>query len=296
VVVVGAGPAGCELAGSLIELMHRAVKRDFKQLPRELCKVILVDVVDRVLPTMAPELSADAGRYLESVGVELKLGAKVEEISPGRVSLRTLAGVEDLEAATICWTAGVRASKLGKRLAERTGCPVDRGGRLIVEPDFSVPGHPEIRAVGDTCAYIHTIDGKPLPGMAGPAVQMGSWVARDILAGLRGEESPPFRWLDLGSMAVIGPWYAVADLRGWHVTGLAGWILWALAHLAFIPDTENRIALFSKWMWQIATRQRTALLITGRPDQHIGVDVGLFRAQLEEREDSPTSDDQPAAA
>jgi NADH dehydrogenase len=296
VVVVGAGPAGCELAGSLIELMHRAVKRDFKQLPRELCKVILVDVVDRVLPTMAPELSADAGRYLESVGVELKLGAKVEEISPGRVSLRTLAGVEDLEAATICWTAGVRASKLGKRLAERTGCPVDRGGRLIVEPDFSVPGHPEIRAVGDTCAYIHTTDGKPLPGMAGPAVQMGSWVARDILAGLKGEESPPFRWLDLGSMAVIGPWYAVADLRGWHVTGLAGWILWALAHLAFIPDTENRIALFSKWMWQIATRQRTALLITGRPDQHIGVDVGLFRAQLEEREDSPTSDEQPAAA
>ncbi|MFM7236518.1 MAG: NAD(P)/FAD-dependent oxidoreductase, partial [Cyanobium sp.] len=193
VVVVGAGPAGCELAGSLIELMHRAVQRDFKQLPQELCKVILVDVVDRVLPTMAPELSADAGRYLESVGVELKLGAKVEEISPGRVSLRTLAGVEELEAATICWTAGVRASKLGKLVAERTGCPVDRGGRLIVEPDFSLPGHPEIRAVGDTCAYTHTPDGKPLPGMAGPAVQMGGWVAKSLLAELRGESCAPFR-------------------------------------------------------------------------------------------------------
>jgi NADH dehydrogenase len=281
VVVVGAGPAGCELAGSLIELMHRAVRRDFKQLRPELCKVVLVDVVDRVLPTMAAALSADAGRYLERAGVELMLGAKVEELAPGRVSLRSLTGVREVAAATICWTAGVRASRLGNLLAERTGCPVDRGGRLVVERDFSVPCHPEIRAVGDLCAYGHTADGKPLPGMAGPAVQMGSWVANDILARLRGEESAPFRWLDLGSMAVIGPWYAVADLRGWHVHGLVGWVLWALAHLAFIPDAENRIALFSKWMWQIATRQRTALLITGRPDQHIGVDVGLFRAELE---------------
>jgi NADH dehydrogenase len=283
VVVVGAGPAGCELAGSLIELMHRAVRRDFKQLRPELCKVVLVDVVDRVLPTMAPELSAEAARYLEQAGVELILGAKVEELAPGRATLRQQSGVRELEAATICWTAGVRASRLGKVLSERTGCPVDRGGRLVVAPDFSLPGHPEIRVVGDLCAYAHTPDGQTIPGMAGPAVQMGGWVAKDILAQQRGEESAPFRWLDLGSMAVIGPWHAVADLRGWHVTGLAGWVLWALAHLAFIPDTENRIALFCKWMWQIATRQRTALLITGRPDQHIGVDVGLFRAELEDK-------------
>jgi NADH dehydrogenase len=184
-----------------------------------------------------------------------------------------------LEAATICWTAGVRASKLATLLAERTDCAVDRGGRLMVEPDFSVPGHGEIRAVGDLCHYGHTDDGNPLPGMAGPAVQMGGWVARDILAGLEGQQHKPYRWLDLGTMAVIGPWYAVADLRGLRVTGLAGWILWALAHLAFIPDTQNRISLFSKWLWQIATRQRTALLITGRPDQHIGVDVGLVRTE-----------------
>ena len=149
-----------------------------------------------------------------------------------------------------------------------------------MEPDFSVPGHPDIHAIGDLCAYLHTSDGKPLPGMAGPAVQMGGWVAAHILARRGGSSVAPFRFTDLGSMAVIGPWYAVADLRGLHVTGLAGWVLWALAHLAFIPDTENRITLFTKWMWQIATRQRTALLITGRPDQHLGVDVGLFRAQL----------------
>jgi NADH dehydrogenase len=279
VVVVGAGPAGCELAGSLIELMDRAVRRDFKQLRRHDCRVVLVDPVERVLPTMAVPLSAAAAGHLEAAGVELRLGTKVESISPGRVCLVGADGAQQLEAATICWTAGVRASRLGGLLSERSGCAVDRGGRLVVQNDFSIPDHPEIRAVGDLCSYGHTSDAKPLPGMAGPAVQAGGWVALDILARLRGETIAPFRWQDLGSMAVIGPWYAVADLRGLHLTGLAGWVVWALAHLAFIPDTENRIALFSKWMWQIATRQRTALLITGRPDQHLGVDVGLFRAE-----------------
>jgi NADH dehydrogenase len=278
VVVVGAGPAGCELAGSLIELMQRAAGRDFKQLRLQDCRVVLVDPVDRVLPTMAPVLSEAAAAYLRAAGVDLRLGLKVEGIAPGRVCLSGAAGEIQLEAATICWTAGVRASRLGRLLADQIGCPLDRSGRLVVEPDFSIPGHPEIRAVGDLCSYTHTPDGSPLPGMAGPAVQAGGWVARDLLARLRGQTIQPFRWLDLGSMAVIGPWYAVADLRGVHLTGLAGWVVWALAHLAFIPDTENRIALFSKWMWQIATRQRTALLITGRPDQHLGVDVGLFRA------------------
>ena len=294
-VVIGAGPSGCELAGSLIELMRRAVRRDFKQLRAEDCRVVLVDLVDRVLPTMPSALSAAAAAYLERAGVELTLGARVEEIAAGEVRLRSLEGERRLEAATICWTAGVRASRLGRLLAERCGCAVDRGGRLEVEADFSVPGHPEIRAVGDLCCYRHTADGSPLPGMAGPAVQAGGWVARDILAGLRGEAIAPFRWTDLGSMAVIGPWYAVADLRGWHVTGLAGWILWALAHLAFIPDTENRIALFSKWMWQIATRQRTALLITGRPDQHLGVDVGLTRAEQGEASAAEAADGVAAA-
>ena len=289
VVVVGAGPAGCELAGSLVELIHRSVRRDFKQLRTEDCRVILVDLVDRVLPTMAPPLSAAAAAHLQAAGVELKLGLKVEEITAGRVRLIGAEGPTELQAATICWTAGVRASRLGRQLAEQTGCAVDRSGRLVVEPDFSIAGHPEIRAVGDLCSYSHTSDGTPLPGMAGPAVQAGAWVARDILGRLRGETTPPFRWLDLGSMAVIGPWFAVADLRGLHITGLAGWVVWALAHLAFIPDTENRIALFSKWMWQIATRQRTALLITGRPDQHLGVDVGLFRAPRCDIADQPRS-------
>ncbi|WP_216899977.1 NAD(P)/FAD-dependent oxidoreductase [Synechococcus sp. CCY 9618] len=302
VVVVGAGPAGCELAGSLIELMHRAIRRDFKQLDHHLCRVVLVDAVERVLPTMHPKLSAAAAGHLERAGVTLVMRSMVKGIAPGRVALDGPEGHRELQAATICWTAGVRASRLGALLAERTGAPVDRGGRLLVEPDFSIPGHPEIRAVGDLCAYLHTADGRPLPGMAGPAVQMGAWVAASILN--QNGSLAPFRFTDLGSMAVIGPFYAVADLRGLHVSGLAGWVLWALAHLAFIPDTENRITLFTKWMWQIATRQRTALLITGRPDQHLGVDVGLYRAQLHPPEPAaapagevePADNDLPLAA
>jgi NADH dehydrogenase len=209
----------------------------------------------------------------------------VQAIENGKVtiSLKGPEGAEPqtrvIEAATICWTAGVRASHLGKLLAERTGCTADRGGRVVVEPDFSIPGHPEIRVVGDLCSYSHTADGQPLPGMAGPAVQMGEWVARDILARVQGRSQAPFRWLDFGSMAVIGRWYAVADLRGLRVSGALGWLLWGLAHLAFMPAMENRLSLLVKWMWNIAVGERASLLITGRPDQHMNVEVGLERVE-----------------
>jgi NADH dehydrogenase len=204
-----------------------------------------------------------------------RLTVAFKEPAPGTPAQRVL------EAATICWSAGVRPSHLGKLLADRSGCPVDRGGRVIVEPDFSIPGHPEIRVVGDLCSYSHTVDGKPLPGMAGPAVQMGGWVALDLLARLTGERQNSFRWFDFGSMAVVGPLFAVADLRGLKLTGPFGWLLWGLAHLAFMPANENRLTLLTKWLWKIATRQRAGLLITGRTDQHMGVEVGLERAERE---------------
>ena len=290
VVVVGGGASGCELAGSLNELMKHAARRDFRQLDPERCRVFLVDPGDRVLRAMAPELSNAAGDYLRSRGVELVLGGRVQNIEAGRLTVafkNPAAGTPAervLEAATICWSAGVRASHLGKLLADRTGCTVDRGGRVVVEPDFSIAGHPEIRVVGDLCSYSHTVDGKPLPGMAGPAVQMGGWVALDLLAQLTGERQNTFRWFDSGSMAVIGPLFAVADLRGVKVTGPFGWLLWGLAHLAFMPANENRLTLLTKWLWMIATRQRAGLLITGRPDQHMGVEVGLERAERVELE------------
>jgi len=169
----------------------------------------------------------------------------------------------------------VRASHLGKVLAASTGCQTDKGGRVIVEPDFSIPGHPEVRVVGDLCSYSHTADGNPLPGMAGPAVQMGGWVAADILARVQGQQHKPFVFTDFGSMAVVGPLYAVADLRGLRLSGLLGWLVWGLAHLAFMPEMENRLSLLLKWMWVIATRERDSMLIIGHRNQHMGVEVGL---------------------
>ncbi|MBM5824944.1 MAG: NAD(P)/FAD-dependent oxidoreductase [Cyanobacteria bacterium M_surface_10_m2_119] len=263
VVVIGGGPTGCELAASLNDLMRHTLERAFKQLDPQQCTVTLVDPGDRVLRAMDPQLSAAAGNRLLHNGVQLLLGGRVRSIEPGRVVVDTAAGERVLEAHTICWTAGVSASPLGKRLGECcSGVTVDRGGRVVVEPDFSIPGHPEIRVVGDLCSFGHTADGKPLPGMAGPAVQMGGWVAKDILARIEGREHAPFTFTDFGSMAVVGPLFAVADLRGLKVSGALGWLLWGLAHLAFMPDTENRFTLLTKWLWVIATRERSALVIS----------------------------------
>ncbi|MEY4298391.1 MAG: hypothetical protein RLZZ423_1570 [Cyanobacteriota bacterium] len=262
VVVIGGGPTGCELAASLNDLMRHTLARDFKQLDPNACTITLVDPGDRVLRAMDPQLSKAAGDRLAHNGVNLLLGGRVKEISAGRVVLDTAKGEQTLEAGTICWTAGVAASPLGKLLADRCGCSTDRGGRVVVEPDFSIAGHPEIRVVGDLCSYSHTADGKPLPGMAGPAVQMGGWVAHDILARSQGLEHKPFAFFDFGSMAVIGPLFAVANLRGVKVSGALGWLLWGLAHLAFMPDSENRVTLLTKWLWVIATRERSALVLT----------------------------------
>jgi NADH dehydrogenase len=277
VVVVGGGPSGCELSGSLMELMAHALGRDFKQLDPGQCKVTLVDPGDRVLRAMDPSLSAAAGSYLQSAGVELLLGGRVQTIEAEKVVVNTSEGARTLEAATICWTAGVKASPLGQVLADASGCTVDRGGRVVVGPDFSIPDQPEIRVIGDLCSYSHTSDGKPLAGMAGPAVQMGGWVAADIVAKIQGRAHKAFQFTDFGTMAVLGPLHAVADLRGLKVSGLPGWILWGLAHLMFMPANENRLTLLTKWLWAIATRQRASMLITGRPNQHLNVEVGLER-------------------
>ena len=292
VAVIGGGPTGCELAGSLIDLMRHAIERDFKQLRVDDCRVLLVDPGDRVLRAMHPQLSAAAGAYLQRAGIELVLGGRVQQISETEVQLsfKTTGEERRLDVGNVCWTAGVRASHLGKLLAASAGCQTDKGGRVIVEPDFSIPGHPEVRVVGDLCSYSHTADGKPLPGMAGPAVQMGGWVAADILARVQGQPHKPFVFTDFGSMAVVGPLYAVADLRGLRLSGLLGWIVWGLAHLAFMPEMENRLSLLLKWLWVIATRERDSMLIIGNHNQHMGVEVGLESREGSELVDKTTAD------
>jgi NADH dehydrogenase len=182
-------------------------------------------------------------------------------------------GDHRLQAATVIWTAGVRPSHLGKKLADAIGCETDRSGRVIVEPDFSVQGHPEIRVVGDLCSYKHTRDGNPLPGMAGPATQAGGFVGKDIAALVSGRSRPTFSWFDFGSMAVLDRVDAVADLRGFKFKGGIGWLLWAAAHLAFMPDRENRYTLLIKWIFAVVSQSRASMLLTGMPSQHMGLDA-----------------------
>ena len=269
VVVVGSGPSGCELAGSVAELMRRALAQDCRRVDPEQTRVVLVVSGGRVLKEMPELLSEAAAANLQAKGVELVLG-RVSDLQPGAVVIRLVDGDERVvQAANVFWTAGVRASKLGQRLADATGCTLDRGGRVIVEPDFSIAGHPEIRVIGDLCHYAHaSADGQAIPGMAGPATQMGQWVGRDLRAKLEGRPHQPFRYVDFGSMAVLGRLSAVANLRGIKLAGFPGWVLWALAHLAFMPDDENRITLLVKWLWAIVSEQRSSLLITGLPNDN----------------------------
>ena len=188
VVIVGGGPTGCEMAGATSELMRNAMRREFKQLDPDDSRIIVIDPGDRLLRAMPESLSASAQKTLESLGVETLFKGRVQSMQPGEVTVGTPDGEQTIQAATVIWTAGVRPSHLGKTLAASIDCELDRGGRVIVEADFSVKDHPDIRVVGDLCSYKHTSTGNPLPGMAGPATQAGGFVGKDIAAIMSGEQ------------------------------------------------------------------------------------------------------------
>ena len=273
VVIVGAGPSGCEMAGAVSELMRWALNNDFKQLDPSKTRIVLVDPGDRVLRAMPEALSKQAMESLAADGIEFLANGRVQTMRPGEVIVGTPDGDVRLQAATVIWTAGVRASHLGQKLADTTACEVDRGGRVVVNDDFSIPGHPEIRIAGDLCSYRHTKDGSPLPGMAAPAKQAGTFIGKDLAAIAAGRARPRFHYFDFGSMAVLDRATAVADLRGLKVSGGAGWLLWAVVHLVLIPGWENRISLSIKWLFALLSQRRAALLLTGMPSQHIALNA-----------------------
>ena len=272
VVIVGGGPTGCEMAGAVSELMRNAMRREFKQLNPDHTRIVLVDPGERLLKAMPESLSKQAQTTLEKLGVEMQFKARVQTMQPGEVTMSTPDGDRRLQAATVIWTAGVRPSHLGQKLADACGCELNHG-RVVVQPDFSIKEHPEIRVVGDLCSYHHTSSGNPLPGMAGPATQAGDFVGKDIAAIVAGSKRPNFNWFDFGSMAVLDRVDAVADLRGFKFSGGIGWVLWALAHLAFMPERENRWTLLIKWMFAVVSQKRASMLLTGMPSQHIGLDA-----------------------
>jgi len=254
-VVVGGGPTGVEMAGAIAELARRALAMDFRSIDPRSTRIILVEAGPRLLAPFDPSLSEAARRSLEQLGVEVRLGAGVTECDCGGVSV----GSERIEARTIVWAAGVKASPA----AEWLGVPFDRAGRVIVNADLSVPGHPDIFVIGDA-AHALGRDGQLLPGVAPVAKQQGQYVARLLLARARGKDSPPFHYRDFGSLATIGRKRAVVEMGRLKLHGFVAWVLWSVAHIYFLIGFRNRLIVAMNWMWSYLTFQRGARLITGQ--------------------------------
>lgn len=253
-VVVGAGPTGVELAGALAGIARRTLARDFRHIDPASARVLLLEGTDRVLPAYVPELSASARAQLERLGVEVRTGAKVTQIDAEGVSV----GGERIATRTVVWAAGVAASPLARSL----GVPLDRAGRVIVEPDLSVPGRPEIFVVGD---LMHAeSDGKPVPGVAPAAMQAGRHAAACIRGGLAGRPRRPFRYIDKGMLATIGRAAAVAHLGRLKLSGFLAWMMWLFVHIVFLIGFRNRLLVLIQWAWSYLTYDRGARLITGR--------------------------------
>jgi NADH:quinone reductase (non-electrogenic) len=252
-VIVGAGPTGVELAGTIAELARDTLPPDFRNIDTQDARVVLIEAGPRVLAGFPDDLSAYAQRSLESLGVEVVLGQPVTECSVDGV----VYGGSKLPAKTLIWAAGVRASSA----AEWLGAAADRAFRLQVEPDLTVPGHPDIFAIGDTVT-INGPDGRPVPGIAPAAKQQGVYVANAIKARLRGEAPGPFRYQHAGSLAQIGKRKAVIDFGRFKLRGTIAWWIWGIAHIYFLIGLRNRLSVAISWLWIHARDQRAARLIT----------------------------------
>lgn len=253
-VIVGAGPTGVELAGTLAEIARQVLRNEFKAIDPKRTRIILLEGGPRVLPAYAPDLSQSAVRQLAKLGVEVRTSALVTRIDPGAVWV----GQEEIPAAVVLWAAGVQASELGREL----GAPVDRAGRVQVTPDLSIPGHPEVFVIGDLAA-LKDEKGNLLPGVAPVAMQEGRAVAKTIKRDLRKEARKEFRYIDKGSLATIGRAAAVAQFRGLHISGYLAWLGWLFVHIFFLIGFRNRLLVLIQWAWSYLTYERGARLITG---------------------------------
>jgi NADH dehydrogenase len=263
-VVIGAGPTGVELAGALAEIARDTLSHEFRSIDPSRAHILLVEGASRVLPPFAPALSEEAARSLGRLGVEVRTGAVVTEIQPDGVHVRARDRIAWIPANTVLWAAGVQASPFGKILAESAGATLDRAGRVVVEPDLSLPGHPEILTIGDLAHFGHDA-ASPLPGVAQVAMQQGAYAARLIQDRLRGRPTPPFRYRDYGTMATVGRHAAVADVFGFRFAGYLAWLAWLCIHLVQLVQFENRLLVFAQWAWSYFTFNRAARLITYLP-------------------------------
>jgi NADH dehydrogenase len=261
-VIVGGGPTGVELAGTLGELSHITLKDHFRAIDPAQVNIVLLEGQERVLTTFPADLSTKAEEALRGLGVTVRTGTVVTDIDQGTVTLRHGEATDTIQAHTILWTAGVKASGLGAILAKHTGVELDRIGRVTVQPDLSVPGHPEIFVIGDLAAFTHQ-NGKPLPGLAAVAIQQGRYVGEAIRQRLQGKTPPHFHYVNKGNLAIIGRNAGVADLGRLHLTGFPAWLLWLFVHIMYLIGFDNKLLVLFQWAWNYVTRNRGAQLITG---------------------------------
>ena len=276
-VVVGAGPTGVEMAGQIAEIANDTLPRDFANVDPRSARILLIEAADRVLTSFPERLSARAFRSLERLGVTPVLDRSVVDLDDHSVTIQATDGERDersggepsgrdtISAHTIIWAAGVRASGLAAALGEATGAAVDRAGRVSVGPDLTLPGHPELFAIGDM-VEVHDADGRPqhLPGVAPTAMQEGRYVAKVIAGRLDGAEPEPFRYVDKGNVATIGRLKAVMDIKGVRLSGTIAWLGYLFIHLFYLIGLENRVLVFIRWIVSFVTRGRGSRLITGR--------------------------------
>ena len=263
-VIVGAGPTGAELAGALGEIANDTLRGDFRNIDPSHTRIVLVEGADRVLPSYPASLSAAAQKMLERLGVTVRTGALVTDVQGRSVTIREGERTEVIPVRTALWAAGVASSPLGRVLEKNAGASIDKAGRVVVEPDLTVPGHAEIFVIGDLANFSHQT-GKPLPGVAQPAIQQGSYTAKLIRQRLRGEKTArPFHYFDKGNLATIGRGKAVADLNWLRLAGLPAWLIWVFVHLLYIAEFRNRLLIFLQWGWLYLTWDRSARLITGK--------------------------------
>jgi NADH dehydrogenase len=262
-VIVGGGPTGLELAGAFAELARTVLKRDFRRIDPTQTRIILIEGATRVLSNYPPELSASAKRQIEALGVQVRTATPVKNIRDGEVELAT---GEILRAGNIIWAAGVLATPLTRKL----GVELDRAGRVKVNPDLSVPGHPEIFAIGDL-AFVIEKDGQPVPGICPAAMQMGRHVARvienELNPGASQPSRPPFKYWDKGTMATIGRSAAVAWIGRFKISGFPAWLAWLFVHLIFLIGFRNRLAVLLQWTYSYFAYKRGARIITHSPPE-----------------------------
>ena len=253
-VVVGGGPTGVELAGTLAEITNHVLAHDFRSIDPTMARILLLEGGPRVLPAYAEDLSASAEEQLKHLGVEVRTNTMVTQVEPGAVRF----GDTRIVAPVILWAAGVAASPLGKKL----GASCDRAGRVQVQPDLSIPGHPEVFVIGDL-ALLKDENGKPLPGVAPVAMQEGTFAAKTIVRDLAGKPRENFKYWDKGSLATIGRAAAVAQFGKIHISGFVAWLSWLFIHIFFLIGFRNRLLVFIQWAWSYVTYERGARLITG---------------------------------